>query len=372
MLKTFLNNIKQNSKIVLYNTGKTALFIKKYIADYRADLKIVFWADKNPQTDQIEGLKVIPLKELPKYKNEFDILIDTSRFMASELTEIFDFYDIPFLMVTREIEQYSKIYEYIDKQKQALEIFSSEESKNLYNMLWEVYKGKPYEDIQKYVYCQHSISVFQPYRNFNAQYLEYLNRDAIKTVIDAGFCNGIHSLAFKKHFKNLKILYALEPMYQEFKDETFDAFIQKENYAEIIENGLWKASTELEFCKNVLHPAASRVLGTNGLNSAKNNENLLKIKTTTINEIKEQQNIKKIDFIKMDIEGAEFAALEGGLAAIESDRPQMAVSIYHSVSDFVEIPVFLKEHLRDYSFYLGHYSYNLHETVLYAIPNELI
>ena len=114
MLKTFLNNIKQNSKIVLYNTGKTALFIKKYISDCRADLKIVFFADKNPQTDLIEGLKVISLKELPKYKNEFDILIDTSRFMASELTEIFDFYDIPFLMVTREIEQYSKIYEYID------------------------------------------------------------------------------------------------------------------------------------------------------------------------------------------------------------------------------------------------------------------
>ena len=74
----------------------------------------------------------------------------------------------------------------------------------------------------------------------------------------------------------------------------------------------------------------------------------------------------------MDIEGAEMPALRGGLETIKQYRPQLAISIYHSASDFVDIPQFLNNTLKDYTFKLGHYSYSYFETVLYAIPNELI
>ena len=74
----------------------------------------------------------------------------------------------------------------------------------------------------------------------------------------------------------------------------------------------------------------------------------------------------------MDIEGSELPALKGGLKTIQQDRPQLAVSIYHSNDDFVDIPLFLHEDLKDYTFRLGHYSFDLCETVLYAIPNELL
>ena len=74
----------------------------------------------------------------------------------------------------------------------------------------------------------------------------------------------------------------------------------------------------------------------------------------------------------MDIEGAELPALKGGLEIIKRHRPQLAISIYHSSEDFINIPLYLSENLENYTFKIGHYSPLIYETVFYAIPNELI
>ena len=77
------------------------------------------------------------------------------------------------------------------------------------------------------------------------------------------------------------------------------------------------------------------------------------------------------DFIKMDIEGAEMPALEGGIDYIKQNSPQMAISIYHTNDDFINIPIYLKNNLKNYQYKLGHYSAGTAETVLYAIHDEL-
>lgn len=82
------------------------------------------------------------------------------------------------------------------------------------------------------------------------------------------------------------------------------------------------------------------------------------------------ENIK-IGFIKMDIEGAERKALEGGIKVIKRDRPILAISIYHSLEDIVEIPKMLMKALHDYTYIVRHHSYTYSETILYGIPNEL-
>lgn len=80
---------------------------------------------------------------------------------------------------------------------------------------------------------------------------------------------------------------------------------------------------------------------------------------------------KKITFIKMDIEGAELKAIQGGLDVISVQRPIMAISIYHSLNDFIDIPLFLMNELSDYKYYIRHYRcLSDSETVFYAIPEE--
>lgn len=79
---------------------------------------------------------------------------------------------------------------------------------------------------------------------------------------------------------------------------------------------------------------------------------------------------EKIDLLKMDIEGAELPALKGAETLMLTSRPILAISVYHSLDDFVDIPLYLQALLADYSFFLKHHSSGIGETVLYGIPKE--
>ena len=100
-------------------------------------------------------------------------------------------------------------------------------------------------------------------------------------------------------------------------------------------------------------------------------QQIITIETENIDNFVQEKNLK-IDFIKMDIENAEMNALKGAEKTLVTQRPQLAVSIYHSNEQFCEIPIYLKTLLKNYEFRLGHYSSCLLETVIYAIPEELI
>lgn len=90
--------------------------------------------------------------------------------------------------------------------------------------------------------------------------------------------------------------------------------------------------------------------------------------TISIDDFVEQNSINKIDFIKMDIEGAEPAALKGGINTIRKFRPKLAIAIYHSMSDFVHIPKWIHELNLDYTLHLAHYTIHSEETVIFASP----
>lgn len=73
------------------------------------------------------------------------------------------------------------------------------------------------------------------------------------------------------------------------------------------------------------------------------------------------------DFVKMDIEGAELAALKGARETIVKRMPRLAVCVYHNPErDLWEIPAFLKSLVPSYDFYLKKSSF-ANETVLFAI-----
>lgn len=78
------------------------------------------------------------------------------------------------------------------------------------------------------------------------------------------------------------------------------------------------------------------------------------VETITIDEYFKEISL---GFIKMDIEGAERRALQGGMRTIKRDRPILAISIYHSLDDIVEIPKMLMKELDNYKFIVRHHSY---------------
>lgn len=75
-----------------------------------------------------------------------------------------------------------------------------------------------------------------------------------------------------------------------------------------------------------------------------------------------------VTLIKMDIEGAEPGALRGSEGVIRSQRPALAISVYHQVSHFWEIPLWIRELGLGYSLKLGCHSDSYNEAICYAIP----
>lgn len=76
---------------------------------------------------------------------------------------------------------------------------------------------------------------------------------------------------------------------------------------------------------------------------------------------------EKISFIKMDIEGAEIPALEGGRNLLKKSLPKMAICVYHKRDDLITIPRFIKSLNEDYQLYLRAYHDYVSEVVLYAV-----
>ena len=91
---------------------------------------------------------------------------------------------------------------------------------------------------------------------------------------------------------------------------------------------------------------------------------------TTLDCFVHVREIERVDFIKLDIEGAELDCLQGAQNTIEKFCPKLAISLYHKPNDFFEIPLWLTNRFPDYKLYLDHYTIHEEETVLYAMSES--
>ena len=172
------------------------------------------------------------------------------------------------------------------------------------------------------------------------------------------------------------------------KKMPFSRMLEISNKANIFLYGLWSNKTSILFNEN---GCGSSILDNDNIALNLDNETdvstepetkkrlspiiksdfVRRIETISIDEFVAEKNISKIDFIKLDVEGAEVEALKGAMKTMLRDRPQMAVSIYHKPEHLYEIPLYLRDSLDNYTYRLEHYDYRWTGTVLYAIPEEL-
>lgn len=75
---------------------------------------------------------------------------------------------------------------------------------------------------------------------------------------------------------------------------------------------------------------------------------LREIHCTSIDKIYKENDLKKIDFIKMDIEGMERNALEGAKEVIRKFKPKLSICTYHIPDDPIVLPKLIKEIRNDY------------------------
>jgi len=81
----------------------------------------------------------------------------------------------------------------------------------------------------------------------------------------------------------------------------------------------------------------------------------------------QNKNLKKIDYIKMDIEGAENDALNGSKYILNNYKPKLAISAYHTKNDLWTIPQIIKNSNPNYKIFFDHHLPIEWEACFYAI-----
>ena len=79
------------------------------------------------------------------------------------------------------------------------------------------------------------------------------------------------------------------------------------------------------------------------------------VKAVSIDSYVREKKIPRVDFIKLDVEGAELDVLEGAKATVALYKPILALSVYHKLDDFWTLTNFVKSIRPDYEFALRHY-----------------
>lgn len=181
------------------------------------------------------------------------------------------------------------------------------------------------------------------------------------TVIDLGACLGDTAAAFGARVGNGGRVFAFDPL---------PGHVQAARH-NVDQNGLSDIVQVVPKAVGGVTNDAPLLTGGTDLNPGfriGGKEDALPL--VKLDDFAASEGLDRVDFIKMDIEGAELSALQGASATIARHRPKLAISIYHKPEDFIAIPRHLAASLPDYDFHLDHYSIHSEETVLFGLPRE--
>lgn len=150
----------------------------------------------------------------------------------------------------------------------------------------------------------------------NEYYLKNFAPKKGQVILDCGAAFGDTAIAFSKQFD-------AEVHSFESDSEIFNALnknVEVNNLPKIqtTQTFLYSKTGQYEICGNI--------------------EN-----TLAIDDYVKEKNLTNIGMIKFDIEGGEQEALKGAINTIKTQKPILAIPIYHLDSDLYEIPKFLDD-----------------------------
>lgn len=184
-------------------------------------------------------------------------------------------------------------------------------------------------------------------------------------VIDAGSCFGDTALAFAAAVGDTGRVYTFDmvPHHLNILQQNLEMNPKLASRIEIVGYGLSDISNALPEAM----PSESASNGTIQPDARLDDGNF---PVRTIDDLMSIGRPSRVDFLKMDIEGSELAALHGAEQTIRKFKPNLAISIYHKPEDFYLIQEYLDQLGLGYQFYLGHYTIHAGETILYATQQK--
>jgi FkbM family methyltransferase len=116
----------------------------------------------------------------------------------------------------------------------------------------------------------------------------------------------------------------------------------------LVEKGVWSSETTLELSVAKDNSGMNSFVLDQGSGTTK-----ISLPLTQIDTLVRQLGLPRVDFIKLDIEGAEREALKGGLETLRQFRPRLMLEMYHRPDDRQVLPVIIRQAHADYGIICG-------------------
>lgn len=198
------------------------------------------------------------------------------------------------------------------------------------------------------------------WRNNQGQYFDYFEAKENEVFVDCGCFDGSTCFNFAGWcgHKGFDHIYSFEadPKNYERSKKTLEALGKCDLYP----YGTADANKKVYFAADAFE--TSCIISREEAEK-RNFEGVEEIETVALDDILEG---KRITFIKMDIEGAEYEALLGARKLIMENRPRMAISVYHKFEDFVTLADLVLGMHPDYRIAYRHYGFDELETIMYV------
>lgn len=165
-------------------------------------------------------------------------------------------------------------------------------------------------------------------------------------IIDAGGFIGDTAILFNEKTKSNCKIHTFELLDENIQLMNYNLEINKVPHSNVIVNKLALTNST----GGRISIATPKIQGATSIFCNSDSENAPTIETTTLDDYVIANKLKKLDMIKMDIEGAEMPALYGAMETIKFFKPKLALCLYHKWDDVITIPRFLKETGVNYGF----------------------
>ena len=345
---TNLQNLPSKARLVIYGTGGLASALYQRLKTERPDVEIVTFLDSFRQGNY-QGRPMVKPDVFFANPPQIDLCVVASHLWADEMMTTLAQYQVAPITISMILPQrYAYLYldaeQYRSEEKEVETLLATKEDRNFWRVIMGCLRQK------------NPSAMIEWYRHHpGIPYTHQISLTEGDVVIEGGVFDGSNSREFARQIGKKGRVYGFDPNGDDFVRARKRQELLPDN-VEIIRKALWSSSKKIYVQKI---GAGTRVSD----NKSGNGD---EVAAVSIDDFVVERGLTRIDLIKMDVEGAEQAALTGGMTSIQQLRPQLAISIYHSVEDLFQIPLKLSRQLCHYNFHLFAYSPSLGDIVFFC------
>lgn len=344
-----VDKLKARSRIGIWGTGLGGRMVCEVLREVDIEVQFFLDNDRNKIGTEIQGILVKGIDEIPS-----DSLVIIAANVKYKIHEQLKAISIEYMYIDP-IWLHScgniNVYKIIEKNGQQID--------SVYNMLKDDISKRVYRNILLHR-AVHSIElIWEVYSEH-----QYFANDLVQQVrgcfVDCGAFQGDTLKKFLQYSDGSTYRYfAFEADYCNY--DVLKNYCTEKSLKNVYPLNLcvWNRKERLYF--NCTGDMSGKVIGD------KKEQDVVEMMANSIDNVLFQENI---DFIKMDIEGAEINALDGAKKSIMKSKPILAISAYHKLEHLWKIPILIREINQEYQIYFRQHACNMADTVCYAILGE--